>query len=89
MVTKEQLFELGFYASRKNQNVWFYDSWEYMYLINTCEFYNINDGVGEPQLYVNKVKDIDHLIEILESLGYNIEDMKDQKMWVLGYINKK
>ena len=69
-VTRKQLYDLDFYCSYKNRNEWFYDSWEYMYIVSSREFYWINDGVGEPQL-IAKIDDLDHLKQVLEALNYN------------------
>lgn len=72
MVTRDQLLDLDFYCGHNNINEFFYDDWEYMFVINEQSLYFINDGVGQEE-FISKIKNIDHLVEVLNNLGYEIE----------------
>jgi hypothetical protein len=71
MITKEQIEELGGWQAG-NGYEYIFDSWEYLYNSKTQTFWNINDGFGEPELLVKKVKDYDHLIQIITALNLDI-----------------
>lgn len=71
MITKEQIEELGGWQDR-NGYEYIFDNWEYVYNSKTQTFWNINDGFGEPELLVKKVKDYDHLIQIITALNLDI-----------------
>lgn len=66
-ITDKDLEDLEFYCTRSNNNEWFLDSFEYMFLRHTREFYCINDGFGDPEFMV-KIKDLDHLKQVVEAL---------------------
>jgi|LauGreDrversion4_2_1035121.scaffolds.fasta_scaffold220783_2 hypothetical protein len=44
--------------------------WDYLLNTKTMTFWFINDGFGEPELIVDRVRDLDHLKQIVESLNY-------------------
>ena len=70
MVTRTQLLDLGFFE--ENFNSYYFDSWEYQFIINKQELYYTNDGFGEPE-FIAKIKDVEHLKEVMCSLGYHDE----------------
>jgi hypothetical protein len=68
MITKEKIEELGGWQDR-NGYEYIFDNWEYVYNSKTQTFWNINDGFGEPELIVEKVKNYNHLIQIITALN--------------------
>jgi hypothetical protein len=70
MVTRKDLDDLDFNSARGNPNEYFLLGFDYMYNFVTKEFYDYNDGFGEPTL-LTKIKDIDHLKDVMESLNIN------------------
>lgn len=73
MITAETLKKYGWYCETGNRTIWYYDSWEYEFRINTQEMYYINDGMGEPQ-FIAKIESIENLIDVYEGLeGNNIK----------------
>jgi hypothetical protein len=71
MITHEQLVELGGWQGRTYYE-YIFDNWEYLYNSKTNTFWNINDGFGEPELIVDRVRDYEHLKEILTALNLDI-----------------
>lgn len=81
MITAEQLEQHDWFCGVGDRTKWFYDSWEYKFLIPTQELYYINDGMGEPEL-IAKVTSMEQLIEIYEALegskrGYERMKLKE------------
>ena len=68
---KEEIESLGGLCSPNNNYEYCFNGWDYLLNTKTMTFWDINDGYGEPKLLVRKVKDINHLKDILDSL--NIE----------------
>lgn len=67
MITAEQLEGFDWVSEKGNRTIWFYGNWEYEFRVNSQELYNINDGVGEPQL-IAKVTSIDELVKLYYAL---------------------
>jgi hypothetical protein len=63
-IDKQHLEKIGFKQLCDNSHEFIYN---YDYLFNTItnELYFINDGYGEPELIVNKIKDIKHLQQVI------------------------
>lgn len=68
-MTPKEIEKLGGVCHYQNDYEYHWDSWEYLYNSKTQTFWSINDGFGEPELLVKKVKDLKHLEEILISLN--------------------
>jgi len=71
MITKKQIYALGGCPSN-NDYEYHWNSWDYLYNSKTNAFWYINDGFGEPELLVAKVKDYEHLKEIITALNLDI-----------------
>lgn len=72
MITKQQICEIGGCPSYANDYEYHWNSWDYLYNSKTNTFWFINDGFGEPDLIVDRVKDYEHLKEIVTSLNLDI-----------------
>ena len=71
MIAREQIEELGGWLAG-NGYEYIFDNWEYLYNSKSRTFWFINDGFGTPELMVKKVKDYDHLKEIIIALNLDI-----------------
>lgn len=74
MITKEQLNSINYISS--NQTTYSMSgNWEYEYNIKTQELWNINDGVGEPELLcrVTDFEELKNLLDILPNPGFENE----------------
>lgn len=68
MITPDILKERGFVCLKGNNIEFIYGNWDYMYNTNTHELFDINDGVGEPQL-ITVIENLEHLDTIIYLLG--------------------
>lgn len=63
MVTAKTLISYGFHY-KDNINEFFYNGWDYMFIVNTQELYDSNDGYGEPTL-LTKIYNLQHLMDVM------------------------
>lgn len=71
-MTQIEIISIGGVPHYANNYEYHWGSWDYLYNSKSQTFWSINDGFGEPELMVAKVKDFNHLKEIITALNLDI-----------------